>query len=64
MKPYLKKPYPNKAGGVAQGEGPECKPQNHKKRKKRKEIFNQFLPLRRSLLLEDHFKDSNLECEK
>jgi hypothetical protein len=35
--PYLKKPITkNWAGGVAQGEGPEFKPQYHKKKKERK----------------------------
>jgi hypothetical protein len=37
MRPYLKKPYPtNRAGGVAQGEDPELKPQYLKKKKKEK----------------------------
>jgi hypothetical protein len=35
-RPYLEKPFTkNKAGGVAQGEGPEFKPQYRKKKKKR-----------------------------
>jgi hypothetical protein len=35
VRPYLEKPYHKKlGGGVAQGEGPEFKPQNHKKKKK------------------------------
>jgi hypothetical protein len=34
MRPYLKKTlHKNKAGGVAQGEGPEFKPQYQKKKK-------------------------------
>jgi hypothetical protein len=34
MRPYLKKNHhKNRAGGVAQGEVPEFKPQYHKKRK-------------------------------
>jgi hypothetical protein len=33
VKPYLKKPYhKNTAGGVAQGKGPEFKPQYRKKK--------------------------------
>jgi hypothetical protein len=32
-RPYLKKPITKKAGGAAQGEGPEFKPQYHKKKK-------------------------------
>jgi hypothetical protein len=32
--PYLEKPFTIRAGGVAQGEGPEFKPQYCKKRKK------------------------------
>jgi hypothetical protein len=31
----LNKPFTKKAGGVAQGIGPEFKPQYHKKKKKR-----------------------------
>jgi hypothetical protein len=31
-----KKPHTNRAGGVAQGVGPEFNPQNHKKKKKKK----------------------------
>jgi hypothetical protein len=36
MRPYLKKTLHKKdrSGGVAQGEGPEFKPQYHKKKKK------------------------------
>jgi hypothetical protein len=35
-RPYLKKPFTKKrAGGVAQGEGPEFKPQYHEKKKKK-----------------------------
>jgi hypothetical protein len=35
MIPYLEKPFTNNwAGGVAQDEGPEFKPQYHKKTKK------------------------------
>jgi hypothetical protein len=35
MRPYLKKtPSQKKAGGVAQGVGPEYKPQHHEKKKK------------------------------
>jgi hypothetical protein len=35
-RPYLKKAHhKNRAGGVAQGEDPEFKPQYHKKKKKR-----------------------------
>jgi hypothetical protein len=44
MRPYLKKIFhKNKTGGVAQGEGPEFKPQYHKKKKnqKRKWIISQ-----------------------
>jgi hypothetical protein len=34
MRPYLEKNcYKNRAGGVAQGEGPEFKPQCHKNKK-------------------------------
>jgi hypothetical protein len=33
----LKNPSQKRAGGVAQGEGPELKPQYHKKKKKKKE---------------------------
>jgi hypothetical protein len=33
--PILKKPYTKRAGGVAQGESPEFKPQYHKQNKKR-----------------------------
>jgi hypothetical protein len=33
--PILKIPITKKAGGVAEGEGPEFKPQYHKKKKKR-----------------------------
>jgi hypothetical protein len=33
----LKNPSQKRAGGVAQGEGPEFKPQYHKKKKKKKE---------------------------
>jgi hypothetical protein len=37
MKPYLKKKKSQKrSGGVAQGVGPEFKPQYHKKKKKKK----------------------------
>jgi hypothetical protein len=38
-RPYLEKPHDKKkrAGGVAQGVGPEFKPQYHKKKKKKKE---------------------------
>jgi hypothetical protein len=36
-----KKPFAKRAGGVAQGVGPEFKPQYHKKKKKKK---NQTLP--------------------
>jgi hypothetical protein len=40
MRPYLKKTlHKNRAGGVAQGEGPELKPQYRKKRK----INNNFI---------------------
>jgi hypothetical protein len=38
MRPYLKKTLQtqkNRAGGVVQGEGPELKPQCHKKKKKK-----------------------------
>jgi hypothetical protein len=36
-RPYLKKTlHKNKAGGVVQGEGPEFKPQYHKKKKEKK----------------------------
>jgi hypothetical protein len=35
MRPYLKKTqHQKRAGGVAQGVGPEYKPQDHKKEKK------------------------------
>jgi hypothetical protein len=34
---YLEKPFTKIAGGVAQGEGPEFKPQYCKKRRKKKE---------------------------
>jgi hypothetical protein len=35
-RPYLKKTlHKNKAGGVVQGEGPEFKPQYHKKKRKK-----------------------------
>jgi hypothetical protein len=36
MRPYLKKPFPKKirTGRVAQGEGPEFKPQYHTQKKK------------------------------
>jgi hypothetical protein len=44
VKPYLEKPFTkNMAGGVAQGEGPEFKPQYCKKKKKQ----NQLLPSNR-----------------
>jgi hypothetical protein len=33
----LKTPITKRAGGVAQGEGPEFKPQYHKKKKKKRE---------------------------
>jgi hypothetical protein len=33
----LKTPHKNRAGRVAQGEGPEFKPQYHKKKKKKEE---------------------------
>jgi hypothetical protein len=36
MRSYLKKPFTKRAGGVAQGVGPEFKPQYHKKKKKKK----------------------------
>jgi hypothetical protein len=37
LRPYLEKTYhKNRAGGVAQGEGPEFKLQYHKKKKKKK----------------------------
>jgi hypothetical protein len=37
VRPYLEKTlHKNKAGGVAQGVGPELKPQHHKKKKKKK----------------------------
>jgi hypothetical protein len=38
MRSYLNKTHPKKkrTGGVAQGEGPEFKPQYHKKKKERK----------------------------
>jgi hypothetical protein len=35
VRPYLKKPF-TRVFGVAQDEGPEVKPQYHKKEKKRK----------------------------
>jgi hypothetical protein len=34
MRPYLEKPITKTAGGVAQGVGPEFKPQYHAKKKK------------------------------
>jgi hypothetical protein len=37
--PILKTPNTKRAGGAAQGEGPEFKPQYHKKKKKEKEII-------------------------
>jgi hypothetical protein len=40
MRPCLKKPITKGDGGVAQGEGPEFKPQYHIKKKKRKEEKN------------------------
>jgi hypothetical protein len=33
-----------RAGGVAQGEGPEFKPQYHKKKKKAKEVVGTEVP--------------------
>jgi hypothetical protein len=33
VRPYLKKPFTKRAGGVAQGIGPEFKPQYRKKKK-------------------------------
>jgi hypothetical protein len=37
VRPYLEKnPSQKRAGGVAQGAGPEFKPQYHKKKKKKK----------------------------
>jgi hypothetical protein len=36
MRPYLEKPITKTAGGVAQGVGPEFKPQYHAKKKKKK----------------------------
>jgi hypothetical protein len=36
VRPYLKKPSQKRAGGVAQGKGPEFKPQYRKKKKKKK----------------------------
>jgi hypothetical protein len=46
MRPYLKKIFhKNKAGGVAQGEGPEFKPQYCKnKKKKNTVVLSYFLP--------------------
>jgi hypothetical protein len=38
VRPYLKKNHKNKAGGVAQGEGPEFKSHFHKKKKKEIEM--------------------------
>jgi hypothetical protein len=39
MRPYLKKIFhKNKTGGVAQGEGPEFKPQYHKKKKSKEKM--------------------------
>jgi hypothetical protein len=37
MRPYIEKPFTQKkrVGGVAEGEGPEFKPQYHKKKKKK-----------------------------
>jgi hypothetical protein len=37
VRPYLEKPFTNRAGGVAQGEDPEFKPQYHKTKEKKKE---------------------------
>jgi hypothetical protein len=34
--PILKNPSQNRAGGMAQGEGPYFKPQHHQKKKKKK----------------------------
>jgi hypothetical protein len=34
-----KKPSQKRAGGVAQGVGPEFKPQNHKKKKKKLKVY-------------------------
>jgi hypothetical protein len=48
MRPYLKKIFhKNKAGGVAQGEGPEFKPQYCKNKKKKIQWFlaNSFLTM-------------------
>jgi hypothetical protein len=40
MRPCLKKTHhKNRAGGVAQDEGPEFKPQYHKKKKKKITVF-------------------------
>jgi hypothetical protein len=35
MRPSLEKPFTKRAGGIAQGEGPEFKPQYHTKKKKK-----------------------------
>jgi hypothetical protein len=35
VRPYLKKPFTKRAGSVAQGAGPEFKPQYHQKKKKK-----------------------------
>jgi hypothetical protein len=44
MRPYLGKTlHKNRAGGVAQGEGPEFKPQYCKKKKKRKKERNRLV---------------------
>jgi hypothetical protein len=36
--PILKNPSQNRAGGMAQGEGPEFKPQHHQKKKKKRNL--------------------------
>jgi hypothetical protein len=38
--PILQKPFTKRAGGVVQGEGPEFKPQYHKKKKKDRMYFH------------------------
>jgi hypothetical protein len=38
--PILKKPITKRAGGVAQGQGPEFKPSTIKKKKKKKRVKN------------------------
>jgi hypothetical protein len=44
LRPYLKKTlHKNRAGGVAQGEDPEFKPQYHKKKKKSKTKKTEFI---------------------